>query len=137
MNWISFIFIDFAFTFIGFSFTLIRFALISNAFESILIDLCKVSKELIENNVISYYGNWAGIRAGTSRTVLDTSILSWTQPSKIKYWTFILIVRSSTPLKILFFQNFLFHPKFSNPYCRKGSSGPYGPFWLSARKWFW
>ena len=27
----------------------------------------------------------------------------------------------------------LFHPKISNPYCRKGSYGPYGPFWFSAK----
>ena len=26
-----------------------------------------------------------------------------------------------------------FHPKFLFPYCRKGSYGPYGPFWCSAK----
>ena len=48
------------------------------------------------------------------------------------------ILNFGTPLKFHFSPiTPFFHPKFSNPYCRKSSYGPYGPFWFSAKKWFW
>ena len=48
------------------------------------------------------------------------------------------IFNFGTPLKFLFSSTTtFFYPKFSNPYCRKGSHGPYGAFWFSAKKWFW
>ena len=87
---------------------------------------------LIENNII-LYGNWAGIKAGTSRFVI---ISFWPQnnPQKSNFGPQSSIFNCSTPLKFyFFFINPLFSPKFPDPYCRKGSYGPYGPFWFSAK----
>ena len=65
-------------------------------------------------------------------------ILVWKQPWKVNFWTWKLNFNCSTPLNFHFSSiTPSFHPKFSNPYCRKGSYGPYGPFWFSANKWFW
>ena len=90
---------------------------------------------LLENNII-LYGNWAGIRSGTSRIFLNIILVS-KQPSKVQFRISNLNFQFLNPFKILLFLiTPCFHPKFSNPYCRKGSYGPYGPLWFSAKHYF-
>ena len=71
--------------------------------------------------------------AGTPRIFLNI-ILTSKQPSKVQFWISILNFQLLNPLKFYFSSiTPFFLPKFSNPYCRKGSYGPYGPFWFSAK----
>ena len=89
--------------------------------------------QIVFKNKYLIYRNWAGIRAGTSR-ICSNIILTSKQPSKVKFWTSILNFDPPTPSKIYFSSTTpFFHPKFSIPYCRKGSYGPYEPFWFSAK----
>ena len=73
-----------------------------------------------------------GLKIKRKSQMLD--LKSWKLSSKgqVKCSTF------PTPQKLQFSSiTPCFHPKFPNPYCRKGSYGPYGPFWLSVKMWTW
>ena len=59
---------------------------------------------------------------------------SWTNPQKSNFGSQNMIFNLLTPLMFQFSSMTHFvHNSFSIPYCRKGSYGPYGLFWFSAK----
>ena len=79
------------------------------------------------------YGNWARMRPGTSGILLNIILILKKQTKKSGFGPQTWIFNSDTPLTVYFssITHFLY-PLFSNPHCRKGSYGPYGPCWFSA-----
>ena len=96
------------------------------------LDIHRFSTNWIEN-ICFIYGNRTGTRAGAPR-IFQISFWPQNNPQKSNFGPQNWIAKFSTLLKCCFsFNTPVSHAKFSTPYCRKDSYGPWGSFWFSAK----